>query len=64
MLFERIKMLCAEKGITVWRLERELGFSNGSISKWSTTSPSVEKVKAVAEYFGITVDDLIREVNT
>jgi len=42
--------------MTVAQLERELGFSNGSIAKWERTSPSIDKVQKVADYFGVSID--------
>lgn len=59
-MFERIKELCKEKGITVAQLEENLGWSR-SIYKWDTNTPSVTKVKAVADYFGVTVDYLLSD---
>lgn len=61
MLVENIRRLCKEKGITLWALERELGIGNGVIAKWSHSSPRVDSLKKVADYFGCTVDDLLRQ---
>lgn len=54
-----IKKLCKDKGITVKALEQQLGFSEKSVFKWDINSPSVEKVAAVADYFGVSVDYLL-----
>ena len=54
-----ISRLCKEKGISVAKLERETGISNGTISRWSTSSPTVEKLEKVADYFGVSVDSLL-----
>ena len=59
MIFNRISKLCKEKGVTVAKLERETGISNGTISRWSTSSPTVDKLRKVADYFGVSVDSLI-----
>ena len=58
-LVNRIKELADQHGISIHRLEVETGCSNRSISKWDEHTPSIEKVKAVADYFGITVDELL-----
>jgi hypothetical protein len=34
---------------------------NGVIAKWNTSSPVVANIKAVADYFGVTVDDLLKK---
>ena len=32
MLFDKIKALCEKKGVSVWKLEKDLGFSNRSVT--------------------------------
>lgn len=59
MIFENILALCKEKKISISRLEREVGLGNGTISRWKTSSPNVDSLKAVADFFGVTVDRLI-----
>lgn len=56
---DKIKALCRAKGISITELEKELGFGYGSIYRWEKSSPSIDKVKAVTDYFGITVNDLL-----
>ena len=59
-LSERIKKLCATKGITLAELERILGLGNGSIRKWEiVSSPSVANLQKVADYFGVSTDYLL-----
>ena len=60
-MVDRIKALCAEKGLSMYRLEKMLGFAHNSIVKWDRHSPSIDKVVYVAEFFGVTVDDLVKE---
>ena len=61
MLLKNITLLCKEKNISIAKLERETGISNGTISRWGKSSPSVENVCKVAAYLGTTVDALISE---
>lgn len=58
-MLERIKELCKYKGISIAQLERDLGFANKVLFRWDSINPSVEKVKAVADYFGVSVDYLL-----
>lgn len=58
-LFERVEKLRAEKQISQGKLEKELGFSNGSISKWKNSMPSPERLSKLADYFGVSVDYLV-----
>lgn len=59
MLSERLQRICDAKNISFNQLERECGLSNGSLKKWKTSTPSVDKVKTVADYFGVSVDFLL-----
>ena len=59
MLYKHIQEICESKGITVGKLEKDLDFSNATIRKWKNSSPSIENLKKVADYFNITVDELI-----
>ena len=61
MLLKNISRLCKEKGVSIARLERETGIGNGTISRWGTSSPTVENARKVAEYLGTTVDALISD---
>lgn len=62
MILKNITRLCKEKGVSVAKLEREVGIGNGTISRWGTSSPTINNIKAVAEYFGVSVDDLLQEI--
>ena len=59
MLLKNITRLCDQRGISIAKLERETGISNGTIGRWGTSSPSVDNVRKVADFFGVTIDDLI-----
>lgn len=61
MILNNIRRKCAESGISVYALEKKLEFGNGTISSWATSSPSVDKLKRVADYFGVTVDALLKD---
>ncbi len=61
MIFANIKSLCDQNNVSLSRLEKELGFGNSTIAKWTQCSPSVDKLQKVAVYFGCTVDELLKE---
>ena len=58
-VFERIEKLRKEKNISQGKLEKELGFSNGSISKWKTSTPNPERLQKLATYFGVSIEYLM-----
>lgn len=59
MLYNRVKQLCANEGITITELERTLKFGNGTIHNWNKSDPSIGKVMAVAKHFCIGLDALV-----
>lgn len=58
-LFDRIEDLRAKNGISQGKLEKELGFSNGSISKWRNSLPNPTRLQKLAEYFDVSVEFLM-----
>lgn len=63
MIYKNIISLCNAKNISVAKLERETGLSNGTVGKWKKTSPTIDNVVKVADFFGVTVDDLISKAS-
>lgn len=61
MLYQNIVVLCKGKGISIAKLEKETGLGNGTVGRWEKSSPSVENVKKVADYFDVSVDYLISQ---
>ena len=57
-LLQRVKDLVNLKKITIAELERVACLSQGSIRNWDKTSPGVDKVQKVAEYFNVSMDYL------
>ena len=55
----RIEDMCWDKRTTIAGLERALNFSNGSIAKWKRSNPRIDNVKKVADFFGVTIDELM-----
>lgn len=59
MIYDRIKEICEKKGISVGSVEKQAGLGNGAISKWNTSSPTIDKLKAVADVLKVSVNKLI-----
>lgn len=58
---EKIKDLCKQKGVSINTLETESGIGRNNIARWERYTPGVDKVKAVADYLGVTVDYLLSD---
>lgn len=60
MIYENVKKACGQKNISIRKLETDLEFSNGSVCKWDRHRPSIDSVKKVADYLGLTIDNLLQ----
>lgn len=61
MIYANILRLCQSRGVSISKMERELGIGNATVRNWNVSSPTVNKLKLVADYFGVTMDDLLAE---
>lgn len=61
MLNEKIKAIAEEKKIPIRVIEKESDLPQGSICRWDKIKPNVYKVKAVADYLGVDINDLLSD---
>lgn len=57
--FERVKILADKRKISIVELEEKLNFSKNSLYAWKKSKPSIDKLNAVADYFGVSTDYLL-----
>ena len=57
-VFTQIKRLCEEEGIKIRQLEQRAKIGNGVIAKWKKSSPQIDSLSKVAEYFNVSLDYL------
>lgn len=60
MIYSKINKLYKSRGISISRLEKETGLGNATVRRWKTSSPTVDKLKLVSDYFGISIDELLK----
>lgn len=58
-LKERIKELANSEGLSLPKLEDELGFGGGTISRWDKSAPSADKLAKIAARYNVTVNYLL-----
>jgi repressor LexA len=61
MDYERLEALLKAHHTTVYRLSKETGISPSTFSDWKSgrSSPKADKLRRIAEYFGISTDTLL-----
>ena len=55
----RFKQLCKEHGVTQKQALAEMGLHRNAAQRWADVSPSTEALVKIAEYFGITTDEVL-----
>lgn len=55
----RFKQLCKENGVTQKQALADMGMGRNAAQSWVAGSPSAEALVKIAEYFGITTDDVL-----
>jgi transcriptional regulator with XRE-family HTH domain len=57
-MYLKFEGLINEKGITAYRVAKDIGISPGTLSDWKhgRSRPKADKLKQLADYFGVTVE--------
>lgn len=58
-ILDVVMKLTKEHNMTLAELERQLGFSRGSIAKMKTSKPSTDRVQKIADYFNVSLEYLM-----
>ena len=61
MIFKNIEARCKSEGISISALEKATGLGNATIKGWQNSFPRIDKLQKVADYFGCTGDELLKE---
>lgn len=61
--FEKIKELADKQGISLNILEEKLGFSRNTIYNMKKSTPNIERVSKIADYFNVSTDYLLGRTN-
>lgn len=63
-LVGRIETLAKEKGLSLNRIERTVGLGNGTIKRWQTQSPRLDRLLLVAQCLDVSLDYLVSGTGT
>lgn len=60
-MYDIFRQLCQEKGVSTYKVCKDLGISQGTISNWKKgrNNLSNDVLKKIADYFGVTMDYLM-----
>lgn len=63
-LYEKVKALCEEKGVTIYQMCKEIGMGQNVVSNWKerkNTLPKLDTAVKMADFFGVPVDYFLKE---
>lgn len=57
-MYQKFEQLVKERGITAYRVAKDLGLAPTVFSDWKSgkSKPKVDKLKKIADYFGVTIE--------
>jgi len=60
-MYETFKKLIDERNITSYKVSKDTGISQTTLSDWKVgkSKPKADKLKILADYFGVSVDVFI-----
>ena len=60
MIYQNIKSIADSQKVSIRKIEQDTGITLGSIYHWNDVKPSVDKVVKVANYLGVTIEELLK----
>lgn len=62
-MYEKYAALRDEKGVTDYRVADETGITKSTFSDWKSkrSSPKIDKLKKIADYFGVSIEYFLNE---
>lgn len=62
-MYEKFAKLLEERGVTAYRVGKETGLSTVVFSEWKSgkSKPKVDKLKRLADYFGVSIEYFLEE---
>lgn len=57
--YEKIKELADNRGISLMKLEEDLGYSRNTLYKLKSQKPNAERISEIADYFNVSTDYLL-----
>lgn len=62
-MYERYVFLRDEKGLTDYKVSEETGIVKSTFSDWKSgrSAPKIDKLKKIADYFGVSIEYFLKE---
>ena len=62
-MYERFQSLLEKNNVTAYQVSKVTGIAQSTLSGWKTgrSIPKADKLKTIAEHFGVTIDYFLKE---
>lgn len=62
-LYKKFEVLLKERNVTAYQVGKVTGVATSTLTEWKkgTYTPKVDKLKKIADYFGVTVEHFLEE---
>ena len=62
-MYKEFEKLCAEKNISVYQISKETGIAQSTLSDWKRgiSTPKVDKLMILSDYFGVPLETFIKK---
>lgn len=63
LLYKKFKFLLNKRNVTAYQVGKATGVATSTLTEWKkgTYTPKVDKLKKIADYFGVTLEYLLDE---
>ena len=64
-MYKKFEKLLEKRGVTAYEVGKATGISTATLSHWKQGkyTPKVDKLSAIAKYFGVPLEELLEESN-
>ena len=62
-MYNKYESLCNKQGVTSYQVAKDTGIAQSTLSDWKSgrSKPKIEKLKLLANYFGVSIEYFLEE---
>lgn len=62
-MYDKFLTLLKERKVTAYQVSKETGVATATLTEWKkgTYIPKIDKLKKIADYFGVTIDYFLEQ---
>lgn len=62
-MYKKYESLCESMGVSSYQVAKETGIAQSTLSDWKSgrSNPKLDKLKKLADYFGVSIEYFIKD---